>query len=62
VGILPWDFWRMTPAELDERREGARRQDEREWERAAWMVRCILGAWTKTPPSVDQLLGRLIDA
>ena len=62
IGLLPWDFWRMTHAELVERIDAYRDRMVREDERAAWMIHCLLSAWVKKPPSVDRLLGRVTDA
>jgi hypothetical protein len=61
AGLLPWEFWNMTPAELTERHEARCERDDREWERSAWMVSWILAAWTKDPPTVDELLGRTVE-
>lgn len=38
--------------------EGYRWREEREWERAAWMVAYLLAPHVKKPPTIDQLLGR----
>jgi hypothetical protein len=62
-GILPWDFWAMTPAELAERVAAVHRADQAEWERTAWMVSRLMATWIgRSAPSVDELLGRVTDA
>lgn len=44
--------------DLDLRLRRFREEDERRWEGRAWMVRHLLGAWVKNPPTIEQLLGR----
>ena len=36
--MLPWEFERLTPAELDDLLEGYRERDLRQWQHEAWMV------------------------
>lgn len=38
IGLKPWEFWRLTPAELDALVEAAHRREEREAYRAAWLA------------------------
>jgi hypothetical protein len=59
IGVLERDFWEMTPGTFDEWHEIHVRRETREYERAAWMVSRIMAAWVKSPPSVDDLLGRM---
>jgi hypothetical protein len=63
VGVLEYRFWQMTPAELAERVEIARRREDRERERAAWMTHYIMAAFMgDKAPSIDRLRGRETDA
>jgi hypothetical protein len=57
-------FWNGTPAELANRAQIHHRREEREYERAAWMVHYIMSAFvgSKHAPSMDRLLGRVTDA
>ena len=38
IGLKPWEFWRLTPAELDAMVEAAHRREEREAYRMAWIA------------------------
>jgi hypothetical protein len=68
VGFAESRFWEMTPFELNEAAAVWFRQEQRreqmEWERSAWMVHHIMSAFigSKDAPSVDRLLGRIVDA
>jgi len=42
LGLLPWDFWKLTPGELDDLAEGARQRSKEEWYRTAWLVSYLL--------------------
>jgi hypothetical protein len=60
---LPWDFWQMTPAELQLRVEAFERAEKTAWERTAWMVSHLMSAWVgDKAPSPDELLGYVKDA
>ncbi len=59
--LRPWEYWRLTPAELGEMLVGSAARDEKEWERAAFIVSSLMnvsGKLLKKPVTVDQLLGR----
>lgn len=61
AGLRPWEFWRMTPAELAAFLEGHKRREERALERAAWMMAHHYNMHIprgKPRPSIDKLLGR----
>ena len=61
MGLRPWEFQRMTPAEFAQVVAGYERRQEREWERVAWLVMHMYAPHMgkhKKPPSVDKLLGR----
>lgn len=52
----------MTPAEFEGQMAGYRKRQEREWERAAWIVHHGYAPHMKRgkrPPSPDKLLGRV---
>ena len=63
IGILESRFWAMTPADVVERHAVYVKQQQREWERAAWMVHHIMSAFvgSKNAPSIGRLLGRVTD-
>lgn len=65
VGIVESVFWRRSPTQLNlvERLAVYERRQQREWERAAWMVHHIMAAFvgSKNAPSVERLLGRVRD-
>jgi hypothetical protein len=50
--------------ELQGRMGALARRENLEWERAAWMVHHIMSGFvgSKHAPSVDRLLGRVVDA
>lgn len=61
MGLRPWEFQRMTPAEFTQAVEGYHRRQEREWERTAWLVQHMYVPHLKKgkkPPTIDALLGR----
>lgn len=47
----------MTPDELEWALAGFQRRQAREYQRLAWMVSSLLGAWVKKAPTPAQLLG-----
>lgn len=61
-GIVESRFWTMTPAHVAERYAVYVKRQQREWERAAWMVHHIMSAFVGSDkaPSVDKLLGRSV--
>lgn len=61
MGLRPWEFGRLTPAEFEEMLAAHERAHERMWELAAWVVQHLYAPHMrkgKKPPSVDKLLGR----
>lgn len=63
IGVLEHAFWNMTPRELTWRNEIFRRRQIREYERLAWLAHHLMSAWVgDKAPSVDDLLGRRVDA
>lgn len=61
LGLLPFQFWMLTPAEFDKMMQGYSRREEREWERTAWLAAHIVnmsGKMTKKDVTIDILLGR----
>ena len=58
IGIRPWEFWEMTPAELTAMLEGARTTEERRWYRTAWQVAYLLTPYSKKKLTPEKLLGR----
>lgn len=66
LGLLPWDFERLTPYEFERvlrgrrERENARREEEREL--LAWAVTHLMNAsgWLKRPVQFEQLLKEVL--
>jgi hypothetical protein len=63
VGLLPWQFWKMTPAELNAYVIGSRTRNEWAMERAAWMVSHLMNISGKSIKkgkhvTPDKLLGK----
>lgn len=59
--LRPWDYWRLTPAELSEHLHGAIWRTDRDMERLAWAVAHVVnisGKSVRSPVTVDKLLGR----
>jgi hypothetical protein len=61
AGLTTPQFWHATPAYVYDRMEIIQRQEEREMDRAAWMVHFIMAAFmgSKHAPSIDELRGRV---
>jgi hypothetical protein len=59
--LLPWEYERLTPAELVRYVTAYREREEEQWRRVAFMVSHILGAWG-IKRSVNELLGYTKDA
>jgi hypothetical protein len=47
----------LTPDEFGQIVDGYQRRNDRAWERTAWLVSHLLGAWVEKPPTPDTLLG-----
>jgi hypothetical protein len=63
LGILPWDFWRLTPAEFARLLKGARRQEERKWQRVGWAVAHLMnvsGKRLRSKVTPAKLLGKIV--
>lgn len=60
MGLRPWEFWRLTPAELEEQVEGYRVREEREWYRTAWLACYVLAPHTKKKLTPEKLLGKVV--
>lgn len=61
IGLKPWEFQRMTPAELRGMVDGYERRQESLRELAAFVVMHMYAPHMrkgKKPPSIDALLGR----
>jgi len=58
LGLKPWEFDRLTLAELRLMQEAQRKREERETELAAWIISWVTGPHLKKPISVDRILGR----
>lgn len=64
VGLLPDQWWEMTPREFELHVKGFRNRMERELERLAWHAANIInaipyfGKGRKKAVTIDQLLGR----
>jgi hypothetical protein len=55
---LPWQFWRMTPAEFLIYIEGFRWREDQNWQRTAWQTVLIVNHWRKKEDhlTIDDLL------
>lgn len=65
MGLRPWEFWELTPAEFRLMVKGYRRRHDLTWERTAWVVAKLMnisGKVCKQPATVAKLLGRVIKA
>lgn len=59
MGLEPGEFWRLTPAELNELIEGYRWRDKREQDRLAWLAWHVAALQrTKKMPSLKAFLGQ----
>ena len=62
LGLMPWDFDRLTPAEWSTYSAGARERQEDVWEIAAWMVVCLVNGVArklKAPVNMTTLIPAL---
>ena len=55
---MPWDFWRLTPAEFKLQLEAHSGREEKEWRRTAWQAANIMNVWLDKNDrvTVDDLL------
>ena len=60
MGLKPWEFWRLTPAELEEQVEGYKAREERAWYRTAWLACYVLAPHTKKKLTPEKLLGKVV--
>jgi len=58
IGIGPFDFWKLTPAELTKQVEAYAWRDEQAWRKTAWQTAHLLNIWLKKEDrvTVDDLL------
>jgi hypothetical protein len=58
IGIGPFDFWKLTPAELTKQVEAYTWRDEQAWRKTAWQTAHLLNIWLKKEDriTVDDLL------
>ncbi len=58
IGIAPWDFWRLTPAEFYQQIESHNKREENELKKLAWQTVIIVNHWRKESDllTVDDLL------
>jgi hypothetical protein len=56
LGLMPWDFWRMTPKEYYLRVKGYRKKDERETQKQAQLAAWIMQPHLKKQITPDMLL------
>jgi hypothetical protein len=56
--LKPWEFWRLTPRELNDMHAAAIAREGREHERMAWGLSYVLSLFSKKPITMDDLLGR----
>lgn len=56
VGLKPWEFRRMTPAEflryIDAWKWNQKLQEDLEWQRTAWQTAYLLNLWLKDEAKV----------
>jgi hypothetical protein len=58
---LPWDFWRLTPAELHRQYAGYQKRIEGEYHRLAWLachLPLAMGVKKGTKLTPEKLLGK----
>lgn len=60
LGMMPWDFMRLTPQELTWLLEGKAKSQKRSLRERAWTVHNLLVAWMKQPPSIAKLMGEVV--
>ncbi|MDT8442377.1 MAG: hypothetical protein RQ723_12060 [Desulfuromonadales bacterium] len=60
-GVLPADYWAMTPAESRWLIEGVDERENREWRRTATLISWLVGALTGKRLTVEQLMGEARD-
>lgn len=53
------DFWRTTPAELNETLAAWKRREERVWYRTAWLACYVIAPHTKRKVTPEKLLGKV---
>lgn len=58
IGILPWDFWNMTPAEFLLQVKAHNWREDQAWQKLAWQTAHIMNVWLKKEDrvSIDDLL------
>jgi hypothetical protein len=61
AGILPREFWQMTPREFANCLEGHRQREMSDMRKRAWEVMHVVSPWTKRRLSVAMLLGEDTD-
>jgi Phage tail assembly chaperone protein, TAC len=57
LALKPWEFWRLTPRELQLLLDGAELRDDRDWRQMAQLAVWLLAPWSKKKLKVDKLLG-----
>lgn len=59
LGLMPWQFWELTPREFENMSEGYRIRNDIEWQRTAQLASWIMSAQLgKKAPTADKLLGK----
>lgn len=58
LGLMPQQFWEMTPGELKDMVEGFKLRDELEWRKIAQLAAWITSPHLKKPITADRLLGK----
>lgn len=58
LGLLPQQFWDMTPGELKDMVEGFKLREELEWRKTAQLAAWIVSPHLKKPVTADKLLGK----
>lgn len=56
LGLKPWEFWRLTHAELLDMMEGRKHQADMEMRRLAWHAANVMNVHLKKPVTVEKLL------
>lgn len=60
LGLLPWEFERLTPAEFWLLAEGHRQRREERMQLLAWAMTKVIGMWSKKRVQYHELLAELL--
>ena len=59
LGLLPDEFWSLTPREFRNMMDGYKKRQDGEWQRTAQLASWIMAAQLgKKAPTADKLLGK----